>query len=85
MNKIFSRIKHEKSEYLVNVLPSMPQLNAKIRRLDAINDATTDDGDDADADVDAKPVKADDGEDTFRLHDGETAKFDISLTNISNR
>ena len=61
----------------------MPQLGAKIRRLDAINDAKADDdGDDADA----KSVKADDGgEDTVRLHDGETAKFDISLTNISNK
>ena len=29
---LFSRIKNEKSEYTVNVLPSMPQLGAKIRR-----------------------------------------------------
>ncbi len=60
----------------------MPQLGAKIRRLDVKNDARADDDDD---DTDARAVKVDEEDDTVRLHDGETANFEISLTNISNR
>ena len=61
---MFFRIRHEKSEYLVTVLPSMPQLGANIRRI-GLSDETDD-----------EPI---------RLYDGETANFELSLTNVSPR
>ena len=85
---LFFRIKTEKSEYSVTVLPSMPQLGVKIKRLNVAedeNDARNVTNDDEKSDVtDAKSNKSED-EEIYRLHDGETTSFYISLTNVSNR
>ena len=70
------------------VIKGLLNIQVKIKRLNVAedeNDARNVTNDDEKSDVtDAKSNKSED-EEIYRLHDGETTSFDISLTNVSNR